>query len=372
MRKKPVPQQPVTKGLLAAAAILFLVMHMSVAAAVPDEVQVEYFYDVACSKCSKAAPVIEDVASRYETANLTFYDIRSSYSYAQQYGITLVPAVVINRNVVITYDDYKGDTTLLEDLLVKAIENPPETMIPAGSRDGPATEDGGLLIGRSHLLVFIAGLLAGFNPCLLAVMAFLSSAIISSNGTRKEMLTLVCGFCAGIFVTYMVVGIGILNTASSFPGIQETLAATMVVLIVILGLWHLYDAYHMRSHQKTTFKTPRFFIRLMGNIKGRNIMLLSFMAGAVFSLVKAPCVGAVYLAILDMLISGNDLTGGLIYLGIYNLGVVLPILVLGGMLAFGLDPEKVSDFKERRRVEIRLITGLTLLLLAVLLHLRLI
>ncbi|MDK2833820.1 MAG: hypothetical protein PWR29_299 [Methanolobus sp.] len=372
MRKKPVPQQPVTKGLLAAAAILFLVMHMSVAAAVPDEVQVEYFYDVACSKCSKAAPVIEDVASRYENANLTSYDIRSSYSYAQQYGITLVPAVVINRSVVITYDDYKGDTALLEDLLVKAIENPTETMTPPYPRDGSTAVGNDLIIGKSHLLVFIAGLLAGFNPCLLAVMAFLSSAIISSNGTRKEMLTLVCGFCAGIFVTYMVVGIGILNTVSSFPGIQETLAATMVVLIAILGLWHLYDAYHMRSHQKSTFKTPGFFIRFMGNITGRNIMLLSFMAGAVFSLIKAPCVGAVYLAILNMLISGSDFTGGLIYLGIYNLGVVLPILVLGGMLAFGLDPEKVSDFKERRRVEIRLITGLILLLLAVLLHLRVI
>lgn len=125
MRKKPVSQQPATKGLLAVTAILLLVLYMPAAEAVPDEVQVEYFYDTACSKCSKAAPVIEDVASRYETANLTFYDIRSSYSYAQQYGITLVPAVVINRNVVITYDDYKGDTALLEDLLVKAIENPP-------------------------------------------------------------------------------------------------------------------------------------------------------------------------------------------------------------------------------------------------------
>ncbi|MDN5309341.1 MAG: hypothetical protein PWP14_735 [Methanolobus sp.] len=371
MRKKLVPQQPVTKGLLAVTVILLLVLYMPAAAA-PGEVQVEYFYDTACSKCLRAAPVIEDVAARYDNANLTRYDIRSSYSYAQQYGITLVPAVVINRSVVITYDDYKGDTALLEDLLVGAIESPPKTVIPAGSRDGFTATDGDLLIGRSHLLVFIAGLLAGFNPCLLAVMAFLSSAIISSNGTRKEMLTLVCGFCTGIFMTYMVVGIGILNAVSSFPDIQETLAAAMVVLIVVLGLWHLYDAYHMRFYQKTTFKTPRFFIRFMGDIKGRNILLLSFIAGAVFSLIKAPCVGAVYLVILDMVLSGSDLTGGLIYLGIYNLGVVLPILMLGGMLSFGLDPEKVSDFKERRRVEIRFITGLILLLLAVLLHFKVI
>jgi cytochrome c biogenesis protein CcdA/glutaredoxin len=372
MRKRPVLQQPVIKFLSILALCAFFIVPVPAAAAISNEVQVEYFSDPACIKCTRAAPVIEDVAGRYENVNFTRYDIRSSFTYAQQYGVTLVPAVVINKSLVITYDDYKGDIALLEKLLVEGIENPPAAENPEVSWKSNAFPNEGLILGKSHLLVFIAGLLAGFNPCLLAVMAFLSSAIISSNGTRRDMLTLVCGFCAGIFVTYMVVGIGILNTVNSFPDVQGTITLAMVALIFVLGIWHLYDAFYMKVNQKGTFRTPRFFIKFMGEIKGRNILLLSFIAGGLFSLIKAPCVGAVYLAILDMLISGNDLLGGAVYLGIYNFGVVLPILILGGMLAFGLDPEKVSDFKERRRVEIRLVTGMTLILLAVLLQLKVI
>ncbi|WP_292463125.1 cytochrome c biogenesis protein CcdA [Methanolobus sp.] len=371
MKKKPVLQQPVINLLLLVLCTFFLVQVPAVTAT-PDEVQVEYFSDPACIKCTKAAPVIEDVAGRYEHVNFTNYDIRSSFTYAQHYGITLVPAVVINKSVVISYEDYNGDIALLENLLIEGIENPPAAESPEVFWKSDPFQNEGLILGKSHLLVFIAGLLAGFNPCLLAVMAFLSSAIISSNGTRRDMLTLVCGFCTGIFVTYMVVGIGILNTINSFPDIQETITMLMVVLIFALGIWHLYDAFYMKVHQKGTFRTPRFFIRFMGEIKGRNILMLSFIAGGLFSLIKAPCVGAVYLAILDMLISGNDPLGSAVYLGIYNFGVVLPILLLGGMLAFGLNPEKVSDFKERRRVEIRLITGMTLILLAVLLQLKVI
>jgi cytochrome c biogenesis protein CcdA len=42
--------------------------------------------------------------------------------------------------------------------------------------------------------VFAAGLLAGFNPCLLAILAFLASTMLASTGRRKDILTLVAFF----------------------------------------------------------------------------------------------------------------------------------------------------------------------------------
>lgn len=109
------------------------------------------------------------------------------------------------------------------------------------------------------------------------------------------------------------------------------------------------------------------FTDIMNKAEGKNILLVSFAGGSIFSLVKAPCVGAVYLMILEMLIEGDDPAKGAMYLALYNLGVVLPVLLLGILLVLGLDPEKVSEFREKRRVEARLITGITLLVLAVLL-----
>jgi len=52
----------------------------------------------------------------------------------------------------------------------------------------------------------------------------------------------------------------------------------------------------------------------------------------------------------------------------YNLGVVLPVLVLGVAIAFGLNPEKVERFRKERRAAMRLVTGVTLIIIAVLMY----
>ena len=145
----------------------------------------------------------------------------------------------------------------------------------------------------------------------------------------------------------------------------------LVVLIGLLGIWHFYDAYLLYHHDRSSFKTPKSFLRLLNSLEeGKNVLVISIIAGGIFSLVKAPCVGAVYFAILDLLISEGKLAEGSMYLGIYNLGVVLPVLILGALLAFGLSPERVNDFKEKKRVEIRLVTGIVLIALALLIYLE--
>jgi Cytochrome c biogenesis protein len=336
-------------------------------------VSVEYFYESGCLKCAQASPVIEKIVAQNHDINFSRYEIASSFSLAKQYGVNTVPAVVINKSIVINYDDYKGDTELFETLLSQSIETaPPIQNIPESDIDLSNSSATRNTDTQTPYVIFIAGLLAGFNPCLIAVMAFLASVIVSSGGSRKDMLVLVTGFCSGIFVTYMIVGFGILNTISYFPGIREIITNLMVLLVAFLGLWHLYDAYYIKKHSKSSFKTPRSFIDLMEKAEGRNILAISFVGGSIFSLVKAPCVGAVYLMILEMLISGDDILGGTLYMALYNLGVILPILILGALLAFGLDPKKVNDYREKKRVEIRLITGIILILLALMLNFNII
>jgi len=203
-------------------------------------------------------------------------------------------------------------------------------------------------------------------------MAFLASLTLYSKGNRTELLKIVGGFCAGIFVMFMVVGMGLLGVIKQQPEIKDTITVVLVVLIGLLGLWHFYDAYHLKVHDRSSFKTSGSFLQLVEGIEHRNTVMVSFLAGAMFSIIKAPCVGAVYFAILDMLITQGKIADGAIYLSFYNLGVILPVLILGIMLAFGLSPERVNDLRENRRVEIRIVTGAVLLLLAVLIYFNII
>lgn len=260
----------------------------------------------------------------------------------------------------------------IEVLLLETIEPPALLFIPesadplTGNRDGNNKN----LEKMSPFLILIAGILAGFNPCLLAVMAFLASVTLAQTGGRNEMLKITLGFSTGIFTMYMFAGISILSTVSFLPEFRSHFTAITILLTSLLGFWHIYDAYWLRTHAKSTFRTPKSLKDFMSRMGEKNLLLLSFLAGSMFSLVKAPCVGAIYLSILSMLAVKTDIIRGIAYMGIYNFGLLLPVMCLGLLLSFGLSPKKVTEFREKRRVEIRLITGLILIVLAMLMQLR--
>lgn len=267
---------------------------------------------------------------------------------------------------------FYGNTNTIEVFLLETMEAPVLLFIPessyslAGIREGKNKH-----IERiSPFLVLAAGVLAGFNPCLLAVMAFLASVTLAQRGGKKEMLKITLGFSAGIFTMYMFAGLSILGTVNLMPQLRVHFSALTILLTALLGFWHIYDAYWLRTHARSTFRTPQPLKDFMSRMGERNLLLLSFLAGGMFSLVKAPCVGAIYLSILSMLALKIDVARGIAYMGIYNLGLLLPVICLGLLLAFGLSPKKVTEFRESRRVEIRLTTGLILITLAVLMQLR--
>ncbi|SNQ61277.1 Cytochrome c biogenesis protein transmembrane region (fragment) [Candidatus Methanoperedens nitroreducens] len=180
------------------------------------------------------------------------------------------------------------------------------------------------------------------------------------------MLLIVLMFSLGIFVTYLIVGIGLLRIIEQSSSLQATIRNILVVLISLLGIWHVYDAWHLRKNTESSFYTPKAFIRLTESVTKNVSLPAAFFIGALFSLIKAPCVGAVYFVILDMVRQGQG--AGIMYLAAYNLGVVLPVLILGAAIAFGLNPEKVENFRKERRSALRLITGVTLLVIAVLMY----
>lgn len=221
----------------------------------------------------------------------------------------------------------------------------------------------------SPFLLLAAGILAGFNPCLLAVMAFLASVTLVKHGRRKEMLKITLGFSAGIFTMYMLAGMIILSVVNFLPGIQESFIETSILIIALLGFWHIFDAYWLKKHARTTFRTPKTLKNFMGKMDQNNLILLSFLSGSMFSLVKAPCVGAVFLSLLSILATKTDIARGTLYMGIYNIGLLLPVIALGLLLSFGLSPNKVTEFRERWRVEIRLTTGIILISVARLMQL---
>ncbi|MCZ7372599.1 MAG: sulfite exporter TauE/SafE family protein, partial [Candidatus Methanoperedens sp.] len=279
---------------------------------IDNTVRVYYFYDPACVKCGKASPVIASVVNSYgNRVNFSKYNILTDVglALAKKYQLPGVPSLVINEQKLISYSDYEGNTTKLEMILRDSIENASNaTIVPAQQK-----------IVLSVPSVFVVGFLAGFNPCLLAILAFIASVTLATTGRRRNVLLIVAMFSLGIFFTYLIVGIGLLRVLEQNPSMQVTIRNFLVVLIGVLGLWHVYDAWHMRKNTESSFYTPKAFIRLTESVTKKVSLPAAFFIGALFSLIKAPCVGAVYFAILHMVRSGEG--SGMLYLAAYNFGV---------------------------------------------------
>ncbi len=326
-------------------------------------VTVEYFYIPGCQKCEKATPVVEKVMKSYgDRVKFSMYNANEEgRELAIKYQIPGTPSVVINkeRERIISYESYDGDTARLEAVLKEAIDKA-NISISAPN----ASTDKKIILSVPS--VFVVGFLAGFNPCLLAILAFIASVTLATTGRRRNVLLIVLMFSLGIFMTYLIVGIGLLRILEQSPNLQSGIKNFLVILIGFLGLWHVYDAHHLRKNTESSFYTPKAFIRLTESVTKNVSLPASFFMGALFSLIKAPCVGAVYFVILDMVRSGDS--AGILYLAAYNLGVVFPVLILGAAIAFGLNPEKVEKFRKERRSAMRLLTGATLLIIAILMY----
>jgi cytochrome c-type biogenesis protein len=251
--------------------------------------------------------------------------------------------------------------------ITSASGNPQNTINPSPTCATNSLND---LTISSTIAVFAAGLLAGFNPCLLAMLAFLASTMLASTNRRRDILTMVAFFSLGTFAVYIIFGFGL------FAFLQEKSTAAifrllLAAILMILGLMQLEDARRLQSGGASLFRvdwTKKYVQSVISSQK----LTAYFLLGALFSLVRAPCVGGMYVAIIGAISNQGSASSGLFYLTIYNLGIALPVLTLGGIIAMGMSPEQVDQFRQKNRVAIRLITGITLIALAPLIYWQLI
>jgi cytochrome c biogenesis protein CcdA len=338
-----------------------------------------------CNKCIAAERAVSSVMAEHKDMQLVSYKYFSAEGkqIIRKYRAKDVPSIIIG-NKVINYRDYEGDDKKLDRLIRVALWNQTnyrsaQDIVGNNQSDNNGTNQSSIGDGPELNLkvlslysisaVLMAGLVAGFNPCLLGILVFLAASVLSTNGRRRELVMMVAFFSLGIFTMYFLFGLGMQRLL-----LEEAVAAVfryvLTIFLVVIGLVHVLDAVRLNSGNQSLFRTDWALKYFQAGVSSKRLSSY-FLIGALFSLVKAPCVGAIYLAILDLL-SARSYLEGTVYLLFFNLGVILPIIVLGGFIALGMSPEKVDAFRKDHRVGMRLITGLSLLALAPLIYFQLI
>jgi cytochrome c biogenesis protein CcdA len=213
------------------------------------------------------------------------------------------------------------------------------------------------------LTLLVAGIVAGFNPCIIAILIFIAAEVAAATGKKRDLVLNVLSFCAGILAVYLLIGVGLFEAVSFLPALSDYLEYAIVLILVLLAAFAFFNAYQ-RYAGKAPGSATRGLIALAKPAYAKYRLAGSFLLGGLFGLVKMPCAGGIYLAILGKIILSKEIVSGIVYLLIFDLGVILPVLFLGLLLALGVGTERLDAVRTRHAVALHVLNGTILVLLA--------
>jgi len=219
------------------------------------------------------------------------------------------------------------------------------------------------------LASFGAGLLSFLSPCVLplipAYLSFISGyglADIRSGSSRGRVMVRTLAFVAGFTLVFAVLGVlfagggallggGAPRLGLGSGGMAPSKIASIVagIVIALLGVNLVFDFLKILSLEARFHpdKAPR-------GIFGSILFGMAFAAG------WSPCIGPILASILLVAAREADIAKSLLLLGSYSLGLALPFIAVG---LFFDRMKPILDFFKRRAKEVRIVSGLLLIVL---------
>jgi len=218
-------------------------------------------------------------------------------------------------------------------------------------------------------IVVAAALADSINPCVFGVLIFLCAYMVSVFKNKLKMLLAGFIYTLVVYVTYLLIGLGIFAVAQS-TGIVKPFYWFAAVVAILAGIVEIKDYFwYGRWFSLQMIPGGAEKIKKLSNSmktmeKKHPVLSLGIAAllGFVVVLFEFPCTGAPYLAILA-LISVGDFASGIPLLLLYNLIFILPLFVIIGMVYFGHTSHKLEKWRKKHRGSMRLGIGLFLLAL---------
>ncbi|MFA5934488.1 MAG: cytochrome c biogenesis protein CcdA [Candidatus Paceibacterota bacterium] len=179
--------------------------------------------------------------------------------------------------------------------------------------------------GWMPVLIAIAALVDSVNPCAFSVL-FLTIAFLFGMGkSRQNILKAGFLYIFGIFLTYVLIGLGLLKVLSFFniPNFMSRVGASAIILFGAVGLINEF-----LPNFPIKLKIPNFAYGKIAVFIEKATLPAAFGLGFLVGLFEFPCTGGPYLFVLGLLHDQNNFFKGLVYLLFYNLIFVSPLFII--------------------------------------------
>jgi cytochrome c biogenesis protein CcdA/glutaredoxin len=366
-------------------------------------VTVHLFYGEGCSHCSKIRTFLNDLKEEYPILEVYEHEVyhdnyerrlfEESLAY---YGREMsgVPTLFVSNEIVIGFSYQKGEhiKNIIDqcklnrciDPLALIIDNKNTSM---GENTSPEentsseenTSTGEIILTEENTdeskqskqksnkltipIVVSAAAVDAINPCAFAVLIILMTTALSI-ANKKRALLFGLAFSVSIYISYFLIGIGLLS-AMQAAGLSHGFYIFVTVLAIIIGLLNIKDFFWYGKG--FIMEVPLSWRPAMKKIlKSATSPISAFFIGFVVSLFELPCTGGPYIVILGLLAKEVTRSSGIIYLLLYNLVFISPLIILSLVIYKGLSStEKLESIRQEQIRVLHLIAGIIMLGIAV-------
>ena len=346
----------------------------------PDNhaIYITYFHKRGCQKCARASAILKRLQTKYPQIIVEMKYAKESRELLEAMGALYdiskmkrltTPAVFIGDEYMLDEPDEKRLEAVIQKYLQTGVAS---RLSQAEAKTGEASDE---IVQRFNafgtLAVAGAGLLDGINPCAFATIVFFISYMSLVGRERKEMLVAGSAFAAAVFVTYLLLGMGLLKFLSFLN--EFSVVAKCVYLLAAIGTFalaflSLYDAYKAKQGKvkEITLQLPKSLKQRIHKVireqtRTSGVVIGALVIGFAISALELVCTGQVYLPTITFVMGVEGMRGhALAYLILYNLMFIVPLLVVFGFVYWGTTSMQLGGVLQRHLMPVKLGTGVLL------------
>jgi len=233
------------------------------------------------------------------------------------------------------------------------------------------------------IAVVSAGLIDGINPCAFTVIVFFMSFLAIQGYRRRELIVIGLFFIFAVFLTYLLIGVGIFQFLYSLEGFwlaAKIFNVSIGLLSITLGIMSIYDFLKF----KKSSRTEGLILQLPGAVKNQihkvigmhyrkakddnghqtgmpifRLILSAIISGFLVSLLEAVCTGQVYLPTITFVLKTSHLkleAAG--YLLLYNLMFIAPLVAIFILALLGTTSQQFAGFLKRHLLSVKMLMAI--------------
>jgi len=224
------------------------------------------------------------------------------------------------------------------------------------------------------LFTFIIAIVDGFNPCNLFVLTLLLGFLVSASSSRTRIYIVGYTFVLVVAIFYFLFMAAWLNIFK-YIGFVTPLRVAIAIIALVAGILNCKELFFFKKgisltiqdrHKGPLYRRARRMKEIIVSEKIPALIVAAAMLAVFSSLVELPCTAG-FPIIYTGILTGKYVDGSVnyyLYLALYNVIYVLPLMITIGIMGFLLRSRNVTQHEVQI---VKFIGGFIMIILGIIL-----